>query len=580
MEISLVVPAHNEEGNLERLVNRVLAAEFASEYEIEIVLVDDNSTDRTPEICDRLATDHNEVTALHRQDRPGFGNAIKAGLAGASGDILIPFMGDLSDDPEDVSKLVEGIESGNDFVYGSRFTDRGTLDGYSPLKMFYNRAYNNLIRVLFGIKSRDVTNAFSAYRREVIEGIDVESLSSESFDLTAELPLRAHIAGFRSDEVPVSWRSRDEGVSKLNATKKGPLYIKRLLHMFLVGNAAGLRDLFGAITSGGWLRVLGAGILGVLILLGVFSASGFGDVHATLLQTNAEWLALGALMYFTSFLFRTWRYRVLLRTAEHLASRTGVMRAILAGWFVNFILPARAGDAARGIALKTTEGVPISVGVGLIVVERILDMIVLGTVMVLTVGLFLDSSEGRLLAAAAFGIAMALIAGLSFIYAFDRRITNALSTRFPRVADSIVELNRSLERVVRNPYAMALALLLSVPVWGLEMSTIYFSARAVGVSLGGVGTITVAISGFLAQTVPVTPAGIGTYEAVLAATLSVFGIATSTGTTIAVLDHFTRAAVTYVAGAISIIHIGFQSRVYFRQQRHEEASSETSHLEN
>ncbi|WP_275576253.1 glycosyltransferase [Halogeometricum borinquense] len=83
-------------------------------------------------------------------------------------------MGDLSDDPADVPKLIEAIESGYDVAYGSRFVDHGSVDGYPPLKLFYNRSFNNLIRLLFGIRARDITNAFTAYRREIIVEIDVE----------------------------------------------------------------------------------------------------------------------------------------------------------------------------------------------------------------------------------------------------------------------------------------------------------------------------------------------------------------------------------------------------------------------
>lgn len=574
MEVSLVVPVHNEEGNLDTLVDRVsrVLVEGTFDRPIELVLVDDNSSDATPDICDRLATEYPFVSVVHRRGEPGFGNAIKAGLSAARGDILVPFMGDLSDDPADVPKLVAAIEDGYDVAYGSRFTPGGTVEGYPPLKLFYNRAFNNLIRFSFGIRAKDVTNAFTAYRAEVIEEIGVDNLDAESFDLTAELPLRAHILGFTSVEVPVTWRSRDAGVSKLNATRKGPLYLKRLIHIFVVGNVVGLTDLFGAIAAGNAARVFGAALFGVFILLALFSLSGFDGVFEAVSNTRPVWLVAVAVAYFGSFAFRTWRYRVLLRTSGYLADRGNVFRSILTGWFVNFILPARAGDAARGLALKSTSGVPFSVATGLVVVERILDMFVLGGAMLVLVTVFVDFRRAELLAVGALGIAAALLVGLGLLYVAEERLVDRLEGRFPRVRSGVAALKEALARTVRNPYAVALAGALSLPVWTLEASTLYFSARALGVTPTAVAAATAAVGAFVAQAVPVTPAGIGTYEATVTALFSLFGVAASTATAIGLVDHFVRVGVVYVLGSISAVHVGFRSRSYFRNRTETERS--------
>lgn len=568
MLVSVVVPAHNEEGNLRRLVDRVrttlVDAEF--DHELELVLVDDNSTDSTGQICDELAVEFDEVTAVHRSTDPGFGNAIKGGFEAASGDVLIPFMGDLSDDPADIPKLVDAIENGYDVAYGSRFTSGGSVEGYPKLKLFYNRAFNNLIRLLFGIRSKDVTNAFTAYRKEVIEKIEIDDIDSNSFDLTAELPLRAHVLGFKSTEVPVSWQSRDAGVSKLNATRKGPLYVKRLLHMFFVGNVVAVSDLFKAVTTGSPLRLIGATILGVLILIGLFSVAGQEEVFHVLRDTDPAWLGVAAVAYLGSFLFRTWRFRVLLRTSGSLASRGGVFRCIMSGWFVNFIIPARVGDAVRGLALKTTESVPFGVATGMVAVERALDMFVLGTAMFFITLFLLPESNMGLLAGGAFGIAMVILFGLFVVYRFEPQIARLLSKRFPAAGDALKALGNALEELVRNPYALSLSAVLSVPVWGLEASTIFFSAKAVGLELSAVVTATTGIAAFVAQAVPVTPAGIGTYEATITAVLSGFNVESSTATGLALVDHFTRVLLVYVLGAISLIHVGFRSRVYFRNR--------------
>ncbi|WP_052367947.1 flippase-like domain-containing protein [Haloferax sp. ATB1] len=577
MKVSLVVPAHNEAGNLTRLTNRVISELSPPEFShtFEIVLVDDNSTDKTPEIVDQLGQEYSSVTPVHRTENGGFGNAIKAGLKVASGDIIIPFMGDLSDDPADVPKLVCAIESGYDVAYGSRFVNGGSVDGYPPLKLLYNRGFNNLIRLTFGVQARDVTNAFTAYRRQVIEEVNVDTLSSESFDLTAELPLRAHILGFESTEVPVSWRSRDEGVSKLNATKKGPLYLERAAEMFVLGNVVGLRDLFGSVFSGSKATIVGAASFGILILFALFSLSGFDGVFTDIFSANIGWLAVGATAYVGSFAFRTWRYRVLLRSAGDIASRGGVFRSIMTGWFVNFILPARAGDAVRALSLKSTEDVPVSVSGGLIVVERALDMITLGVAMITISLLFVDVPRSDYLAASAFAIAAILVVGLVVLSFGSGHLVERFGDRFPSLAGGIRSLNRMLHRLMRNPYALVLSTFLSAPVWLLEVSTIYFSGRALGLDLTSVATVTTAVGAFVAQAVPLTPAGIGTYEATITAILSLFGVSNQVAMTLGLVDHFVRVAVVYVVGAICTVHIGFRSRAYFRQ-RSEQVDGRTS----
>jgi len=238
MKVSIIIPAHNEGENLEKLMEHLITTlERRIETEdYEIIIVDDNSTDDTGKVADTLSQKNNRITVIHRKERLGFGNAVKTGLKRASGDVVIPVMGDLSDDPEDIPKLVRGIEEGYDIAYGSRFIRGGRVEGYSPLKMICNRSFNNLVRLLFGIKHKDITNAFKAYRKKVLDVVGIDSLKSKGFDLTVEIPLRAHLLGFSSVEVPVTWHGRERGASKLKLSRNGPLYGKRLLKMFILKN--------------------------------------------------------------------------------------------------------------------------------------------------------------------------------------------------------------------------------------------------------------------------------------------------------------------------------------------------------
>ncbi|GAB7008098.1 flippase-like domain-containing protein [Halorubrum trueperi] len=583
LHVELVVPAYNENGNLERMVERTMdiLRNQATDWTFNILLVvSDGSTDGTQAIAEELDNHYPEVSRLVRTDNFGFGNALKDGLSHVEGDILIPFMADLSDDPADIPQMIEQIRDGYDVVYGSRFITGGSVEGYPPLKLAYNRAFNNLIRFMFGIGEKDITNAFTAYRREVIDEIETETLNAESFDITAELPLRATIKGFRTTEVPVSWRSRDAGVSKLNATKKGPDYIKRVFAEFARGNLAGLRDLFAVVTNQGPVRMFGAAVFGVLLLVGLFSLTGYSEVFDTLQQVNLLFIIGIAIVYPISFVFRTWRWRVLLRASEHLASRGNAFRCIMAGWFLNSLIPARAGDVLRGYSLKTTDGVPFSVGIGTIVIERVFDMLVLGMMILVVAVFFVPSNSMVYLAGASFSIGVILLIGLLMVYFVGHRVTEVSGDRFMGLSNSIQTVQRALRRVSNNPFALALSGFLSVPVWLAEVATIYFAARAVGVELGVIPTVSAGVAAFVSQAVPITPGGLGTYETAITSVLVLFEVESSTGFAIGLVDHFTRLAVIYIIGTISVIHIVFQSRPYFNNSQSSTDDSEAENMTN
>lgn len=236
MQVDLVSPAYSEEGNLRRMVDKVMeVAADHEEWDYRLIfIVNDNDLDNTPQIADELAEEHDEIETVHRSSNPGIGNALRDGLKKVKGDVFIPITSDLADDPADIPKMLEKIEEGYDVVYGSRFLEESSIEGYPDIKMYYNRFFNNVTRLMFGIRSKDISNGFTAYRTEFLGEVGVENLESQSFDFTVELPLRARVRGFEETEVPVTWRCRDVGESKFDPKKEGPLYGKRLLHMFVL----------------------------------------------------------------------------------------------------------------------------------------------------------------------------------------------------------------------------------------------------------------------------------------------------------------------------------------------------------
>jgi dolichol-phosphate mannosyltransferase len=203
----------------------------AEGIDFELLVVDDSSSDRTADVVSDLQS-ANERVRYHRSHYPpGFGLAVRAGLEEFTGDVVAIVMADGSDHPADVVRYFRLIEEGYDCAFGSRFARGASVSGYPLFKLMLNRVANFAIRVLFRHGYNDTTNAFKAYRREVIETI--QPLFSKHFNLTVELPLKAIVRGHSYAVVPVSWTQRQTGASKLHVQEMGSRYLFIVLYVLL-----------------------------------------------------------------------------------------------------------------------------------------------------------------------------------------------------------------------------------------------------------------------------------------------------------------------------------------------------------
>lgn len=231
MKISVVIPAHNEEGSLWGTVEAIVHTLNGEKIRHEILIVNDNSRDRTEQICQALSQQFNSVRFVNNRPPNGFGFAIRRGLAEFSGDAIAIMMADASDDPRDLVtgyyKLIEGY----DCVFGSRFMKGGKVIDYPVHKLMINRLANWFVKVIFGLRYNDVTNAFKIYRRDVIQG--VQPILSHHFNLTVELPLKAIIRGFSHTVIPMRWYNRKTGISKLKIKEMGSRYLFIVLYVWL-----------------------------------------------------------------------------------------------------------------------------------------------------------------------------------------------------------------------------------------------------------------------------------------------------------------------------------------------------------
>ena len=222
MKLSVVIPAYNEAGSIGATVEAVAAALRGAGRDYEVLVVDDASTDGTGAIVAAMGDQDPRIRVLRSHYANGFGFAVRAGLERFEGDAVAVVMGDLSDDPRDLVRYFELLEEGYDCAFGSRFIHGSEVSGYPRFKLVVNRIVNRGIQLLFRHGYDDTTNAFKAYRRDVID--NVQPLVSPHFNLTVELPLKAIIRGHSYAIVPISWTNRAAGESKLALREMGSRY--------------------------------------------------------------------------------------------------------------------------------------------------------------------------------------------------------------------------------------------------------------------------------------------------------------------------------------------------------------------
>lgn len=230
--LSIVIPAHNEEGTIETTVRAFHEKLKLENIPHEILVINDNSKDTTEDILKKLSDEISFVKFINNTPPNGFGFAVRKGLDNFTGDYVAIVMADMSDSPDDLVKMYNKAVDGNyDCVFGSRFIKGGKVYDYPLYKLYLNRFTNNIIRLLFWMKFNDTTNAFKLYSKETIQG--VKPFISHHFNLTVELPLKAIIRGYSYAVIPNSWTNRKEGVSKLKIKEMGSRYFFIILYCWL-----------------------------------------------------------------------------------------------------------------------------------------------------------------------------------------------------------------------------------------------------------------------------------------------------------------------------------------------------------
>ena len=222
---SIVIPAHNEEGNIEKFMLRVIDTIKKNKLSAEIIAVDDVSKDKTGKLLDKLSDKYKELKVIHRTSQNGPGNAERAGFAVSKGDWIVTLDSDLSHRPEEIPDFIKKSKSGYDMVIGSRFVPGGEMEG-PAFRLLLSQSCAMAAKLITGYPLHDASSGYRIMRASALKKLD---LQSPWFEIHTEIPIKFFLHGYKVGEIPIRYERRGEGQSKLNIFQSIPKYLKIML---------------------------------------------------------------------------------------------------------------------------------------------------------------------------------------------------------------------------------------------------------------------------------------------------------------------------------------------------------------
>jgi uncharacterized protein (TIRG00374 family) len=574
-EVSVVLPAYDEEETLERTLGKTLEtlAGFLPEGAFEVIIAEDGCTDRTPDIADRLARDDDRVRHLHSAERLGRGKALQRAFERADGDVVAYLDTDLATDMRHLEELIESVRTGDaDIATGSRWIPGHEAD--RPMnRSIPSRGFNVLARLVLRSTLRDHQCGFKAFDREALLAI-LEDVEDDHWFWDTEVLVRAQRAGHDVQEFPVEWTPKDDTSVDL------------------------IRDVFGMgsqIVRTGWQlsvqpritrrRSIAAGF--VLSLLAVALMSVYlpvEDILARIEQADPLLVGAGSLVYLLSWPLRGARYRDILAKLGFTDSVGFLTGAVFISQTGNLVAPARLGDGVRAYVVKTRRAVPYPTGFASLAVERVFDLLTIaalaGAVLLGLVGTGSDLSfgatggsgalrSGRTAIVVAAGVGLAAILAVAAIVVSARSERNRIRPVVERFSDDsyvgyvagvIEQFVGEVQTVAADRASFLRVGASSLLIWTLDVLTAFLvflafdGASAVSTPfLLAVCFFAVSV-GNLAKVLPLSPGGIGLYEGaftllVVAATPLPAELALG----VAIVDHAVKNVVTIVGGVVSML---------------------------
>jgi len=585
VEVSVVLPAYNEEATIERTVEVTLEtlASFLPAGAFEVIVAEDGCDDRTPEIATRLADEDDRVRHVHSDERLGRGGALEYAFERADGETLVYFDTDLATDMKHLEELVESVRSGEyDVATGSRWmpdnqADRPTKRAVSSL------GYNTLVRLFLRSDMQDHQCGFKAISRETFDALR-EEVEDEHWFWDTEVLVLAQRRGYRVREFPVDWEP------------KGDTKVDLVRDVFGMGSQI-LRTWWQLSVSPRISRRVSMAAGSLLVMLALVVAVGvvfdLQAVFDAMSGADPALVVASGVVYLASWPLRGLRYRDILDRLGYPSDTWFMTGAVFISQTGNLVFPARLGDGVRAYVVKARRDVPYPSGFASLAVERVFDLLAItvlgGTVLVGLVatggteqiaeaiaaeippvqigGETIDAgAAARTALRVAAAVGGAAVLGVLGILASARlegdyvhRAVGAVSndSYADYVAGVIEQFVGDVQAVVGDRGAFLRVGVGSLVIWVVDVATalvVFAAFPDITLTPALVATAFFAVSvGNLAKVLPLSPGGIGLYEG--AFTLIVFGltnVAAPVAFAISIVDHVVKNAVTILGGLASM----------------------------
>jgi len=576
IEVSVVLPAYNEEDTIERTVQVTLdtLGKFLPADTYEVIVAEDGCDDRTPDIATRMAEEDDRVRHIHSDERLGRGGALEYAFERAHGETLVYFDTDLATDMRHLEELVESVRSGEyDVATGSRWLAENRAD--RPAKRgIPSFGFNTMVRTVLRSDLKDHQCGFKALSRTAFEQLGPK-VEDEHWFWDTELLVKAQREGYRVKEFAVDWEPK--GDSKVDIVRD----------VFGMGSQI-LRTFWELSVSPRITRRVSMGAGTLLVVLALYLMTFYldpGTVLDEMAGASPALVAVSALVYAVSWPLRGLRYRDILDSMGFHEKWSFLTGAVFISQTGNLVFPARLGDGVRAYVVKARRSIPYPSGFASLAVERVFDLLTItvlaGTVML---GLAATGSAGELLSAltgdavggdtaqsgqtavyVAAGVGLAAIGAVVAIVASARTDGNFVRATIGRLSDDsyadyvagIVEgFVADIQTVTADGSAFARVGLGSLAIWSLDVLTALAVFAAFGYTLSpslvAVGFFAVSV-GNLAKVLPLTPGGVGLYEGaftIIVAPLTPVGV--TAALSIAIVDHAVKNAVTILGGVVSM----------------------------
>lgn len=225
-KIDIILPVYNEEENIGRVIEGI---EKYVKTPHSIFLVFYSKSDPTIPIAKKIKANSKNIMLVTNKKEKGLAGQYKTGFDISNSKIVVTMMSDLSDNPKDIDKMVEKINKGYDLISAARYINKGKRLGGSRLKGFMSFFGSKTLSVLTGIPTRDSTNAFRCFKREILDNIKLES--STGYELPLEIIVKAYVMGYKIGEIPTVWNEREKGYSKFRMFNYLPHYLRWYLYL-------------------------------------------------------------------------------------------------------------------------------------------------------------------------------------------------------------------------------------------------------------------------------------------------------------------------------------------------------------